>query len=472
MADSHVHSLLGSPAFAVHHRAAAGAALANQTAEIITQIRKIADRTALILLMLVAGTLLFRPSDLFPSLAALPIYECLVAACLVLSFHRIRDVARLSALRGNAMTALMLLLVPAVMMSHLAHLNTYDARLDGIAMTKASVFFLLIIAWIDTSFRLRAMLWSATCAVLAVAILALLQYHNLINLPALASIVQSAESNGGVKLVRLCGIGVFNDPNDFSLVLVFGAVVCAHGISEARNARVRWLLVAPLLLLAYALFLTHSRGGFLSAFVALLVFWQARFGWRNTIPLALTLLPLLALPMWGPRARVDLDDPLDTFQTRMELWNHSLDAFRSAPLFGVGAGKMTDLLGQVAHNSYVHAFVETGLLGGVAFCGANYLIVRGIWNASPRDAEIATLRPCVLAIVVSYAFGLLALSRCYTVPTQFVFGIGAAYVMMASASGGTLPRLNWRCAARVTGIGVLFLAATHVFVRTMLVAAP
>ena len=54
-----------------------------------------------------------------------------------------------------------------------------------------------------------------------------------------------------------------------------------------------------------------------------------------------------------------------------------------------------------------------GLLGGTAFLGTFYLVLRGLCAAAPEDPELARMRPYVLALIAAYAAGLLSLSRCY-----------------------------------------------------------
>ena len=55
----------------------------------------------------------------------------------------------------------------------------------------------------------------------------------------------------------------------------------------------------------------------------------------------------------------------------MQLWYAGLVEMKRFPLFGIGAGMYPDFVdGRVAHNSFVHAFVELGIFGGVIFLGA------------------------------------------------------------------------------------------------------
>lgn len=450
----------------------AGEALPEWAKDLIRRGTWAAERSRIVLLMLAAGALLLRPSDLVPALAGAPIYEVLIAACLLVSLPRLWAQVSGGALRRNAIAALVLAMVPAVMLSHLAHADTYDARLGGLAMAKACLFFLLLIALVDTPSRFRIILWTAAAAILGMTMLALLQHHGVLHLEALRSIEQrSFDSDEESSVMRLCGIGVFDDPNDFALILVVVIVICVYGLGERRAGSWRWLLLGPLAMFTEALVLTHSRGGAISAAAALLAYIPARFGWRNSLVLVWLLVPVLLLtPSWGRQTTVDVDNPEDTFQTRLDLWSQSIEAFRSAPILGIGQGKLLDLIGHVAHNSYLHAFAELGVVGGVAFLGAFFLIVRGVWMAWPTDGELARLRPYVLALTVGYGTGILALSRTYTVPTQLVLGLGTVFVMLASRCGRVvLPRMSWRCVGQVSTVSGCFLVATYVFVRVMLI---
>jgi O-antigen ligase len=369
----------------------------------------------------------------------------------------------------NSIVALTLLLVPAVVLSHVWNANLYEARIDGLAMLKACTLFLLIIVIVDTPRKLRAMLAAIVAAVFAVTVLSLLQLHGFIDLPALRSVIGRSPDPNNPTVVRLCGVGVFNDPNDFSLVLVTVGIVCVHGLGQRPTTLARMALVVPLVCFGYALWQTHSRGGLISAVAAMLAFLGARFGWRNALPLALVAVPVFLAAFWGRQTSLNLDDPEDTFQARLSLWSDSLAAFRSSPLLGIGQDRLAEVIGQVAHNSYLHAFAELGLFGGAAFIGVFYLVVRGTQRAAPTDPELRRLRPYIAAMTSGYAAGLISLSRCYTVPTQLMLAIATVFMALAARTGPiSWPRLDWRCVRRISGLSAMFLAATYVFVRLML----
>jgi O-antigen ligase len=423
------------------------------------------SRGGFVLLLLATAALLIRPGDLLPALDGWPVYELLVIGCLVLSLPRVLGQLSLRSLSGNAITICVLALVPAVILSHLTHLNTYDARLGGIALAKVCIYYLLVVALVDSQPRLRLMLLSVTVFVFVLTILALLQYHGALHLPALGAVQQNdfdPDTGKAVVLARLCSIGVFNDPNDLSLVLTTGIGLCAYWACEGRNAWMRVLRAAPVVVFAYALALTHSRGGFAAALVGVAVFLLARFGWRNALLLSCLLLPVLLLAFSGRQTNLDIYDADDTFQGRLRLWSEALDLFRSAPLFGIGQGKLTDAIGQVAHNSYLHAFTELGFVGGTLFLGAFFLILLNLVRAASEDHELARLRPYILGTTAAYAAGLLSLSRTYTVPAYLTVGIATAYLRLASPD---VQPLNVKTARLLTVTSIVFLAAVYLFVR-------
>ena len=89
------------------------------------------DRVRLYLLFTSIALLLVRPSDLVPALADTPLYETMVVVCLLVSLPGAMRLLTPGALVSNAPLMMCVLFVPALMISHLANANTYDARLGG-----------------------------------------------------------------------------------------------------------------------------------------------------------------------------------------------------------------------------------------------------------------------------------------------------------------------------------------------------
>lgn len=426
-----------------------------------------ADRAGFLLLVLSAIVLLLRPGDLVTGLSGMPLYEACMGLCILVSIPRL--LSRPWGLRAGALVSLTLLWVPTIAISHLARWNTWDARVGATEAGKVCMLLVLTVATVGTVKGLRVLLLTVAASVLGMTVLASLSYHGLVDIPALAAVVQrDLASEEGRSIRRLCGTGIFNDPNDYALILVLCLSVCAYGAGDRKLGAWRAVAWTAFGMFAYALVLTHSRGGLISAAAAAGSFLVARFGWRNALPVVVLGLGAAALSDTR-QTDLNLRDPDDTFQGRMALWDAALGAFRAHPLLGIGQGKLVEAIGQVAHNSFLQAFAELGLAGGTIFIGVFFLAIRGLVIARPADQDLARLRPCVLAIVVGYAAGMLALSRCYTAPVQLILGLAGSYLGMASAPGRALiPPLSMRWLGRLGGIGIVFLGATYVFVHAMI----
>ncbi len=429
-----------------------------------SRLSRICDGIAFVFLLLAAGTLLFRPADLLPSIRGAPIYELLMIACLVAGAPALLSNLSLRSFWRNGLLVLMLLMVPTIMLSHLWAGNTWEARIDGGEALKAATLAVLVVTLVNTPLRMRMLMTAVVASVVAVTVLAILHYHAFLRVPALASIEQRLPNSDSVVL-RLCGIGVFNDPNDFALLLVVAMCICAYGLTESTGRVVRVAFLAPLLLFAYAFLLTHSRGGLIALVGAALAFGVARTGWRNTLFVALLVGAPVAALASGRQFSVDLDDPNDTFQTRLELWYEAMGVFWHAPILGVGPGRLVERFGAVAHNSYLQAFTEMGFVGGTVFLGASAVAVRSVARARPIDPMASRMRPCMLAIAVGYGAGLLSLSRTYTVPTQLVLALAAAYLTFGRSM---VPPLDLRLVRTLVLASVGMIAATQIFLRLML----
>ena len=121
------------------------------------------------------------------------------------------------------------------------------------------------------------------------------------------------------------------------------------------------------------------------------------------------------------------------------LWALGLaEIFRSPylTLFGIGAKEYAEAVGQDAHNSFVHAYVELGLFGGTLFLGA---FLTAFWlllrvrrnNFSTLPGELKVAWPFVMAMIVGYAAGMYSLSRNYIVPTYMCLGLASSFLTMA-----------------------------------------
>jgi O-antigen ligase len=246
------------------------------------------------------------------------------------------------------------------------------------------------------------------------------------------------------------------------------------GLFDARFGLLRMAWLAPMGLLVATLALTKSRGGLLAGFTAAATLAYFRFGLWKTAAAACLLLPLLAA-MGGRQSDLGGGFSGGTGEARVELWSAGLIAVRRSPLFGIGYDRYAEEAGQVAHNSFVHCFVELGLYGGALFLGAFWFSGFSLWELG-RDIRtplgtlargaFCRLQPYVLAIIVGSAVSQMSLSRCYVVPTYLVFGVANAYCREARRQGLTVRvTLTPRRVGELALLSIAFLAGIYLFIR-------
>jgi O-Antigen ligase len=424
------------------------------------------------LFILLNAVLFVRPADLFPALDGAPVYEGVILACLAVSAPQWARQLTARRLYDRPAVAAVLGLMAAVALSHLSHGRPADAAEWGFRFFKIAAFFLLLVGVVNTPDRLRRLVGWIGLLIVGMTGLVLLQHGGVIDLPSLAPIEQGEvdpETGERFTLPRLCGAGIFNDPNDLSVILVVGLVISLYRLRDSGPSRVFW--AGSLGMLGYALTLTHSRGGFLALVAAVLSLVAGRLGARRAVLLGGPLVVGLGLVMAGRQTSFDLSNSDDTAQHRIRLWREGMVLLEQAPAFGIGAGRFEDEAGLVAHNSFVHAFAELGLLGGSLFLGAFVVPIvvlfrlggagRGTLGPTLRD-----LRPFVLACVAGTAGGMLSLSRVYTLTPYLVLGLATVFLgLTGPAAAARVPKLTPRLLAAVLGLSAVFLAALHLFVR-------
>jgi hypothetical protein len=426
-----------------------------------------------VLFLLVNAALFIRPGELFPDWADLPIYQTLIVCCALGAVPALGDQLRPSALRVQPITVCVLGMLVAIELSLLCQFKTWEAKMFGYDFVKVVLYYLLLVGLLTTPQRYRLFLLCLLGSIAVLTGLALLQYFEVIDLPALTVLQERAidpETGDLVAVPRLRSTGMFNDPNDLCLILVVGIGIAGCRCEESQSwlSRFPWLVLAGVFV--FALALTQSRGGLLGLLAGLMVFAWQRFGANKAIGAGMVLLPIMLVLFGGRQTNFDTDN--GTGQDRIQLWSEALNLFRQAPVFGIGVGNYFEEVGLVVHNSFVHCYAELGFFGGTIFLGAYCIALGSLYRLRKSgegvlDPSMARLQPYLMSIVTAQFVGMLSLSRCYVVSTYIALGLVAAYLNIVTArQGPVLPAFDRRLCARLGFASVVFLAATYAFVRT------
>lgn len=430
------------------------------------------SQIAFVLFLITNAVIFLRPTDWVPGVEQFPLYQILMILTLLAwlpTFH-------LTAAMKSPLGICVCLLLPAVVLSHLSHLNIFLARTNGPEFTKRLIYFLLIAGLINSPIRLRTFLRWITPCIVGLTVLGLLQYHGVIDYPALRAFQEWDKSdridpNTGAPMVllRLCSVGIFNDPNDLCLILCFGFMLSLYWLHDGRQRgwKIRWLAFAAMFL--WAIYCTHSRGGFLALIAAVVVFLACRFGIKKTLPACVLLIPLLLLLYSGRQTEISTSQ--ETAQDRIHLWSDGLQMFKSAPAFGIGMNQFAERVNLVAHNSYLQCFTELGFFGGTLFLGAFVYAAWALYRLARlgpfmADDRLTRFRPYLLGSFAAYVIGYMSLSRAYIEPTYLMLGLVAVYLALAERQRpGAMPPMTWRLAGWGLCMGVAFVLGMYLFVR-------
>lgn len=424
---------------------------------------------AFVLFLLVNLVLFIRPAELVPELATVPIYYIVIVAALIAALPALIELLGPSSLTAQPPVVCVLLLLPAIVISFPLDLIAWGVQTAGVDYLKVVLYFLLLLAVVNSERRLKHFLCFLALAVTLSASLSLLHERGVIHLPALESLEQKQVNADGIVISypRLRSTGIFNDPNDFAMILVFGIVSAVYFLGERSwgITRVLWLLLIAIC--GCAFWLTKSRGGMLALFAALTVLAHARWGWKRALAVAVVVLPVVYV---GFASRGDAMGS-GTGQQRVQLWSEGLLLMRSHPLFGIGHGNFVEEMRHVAHNSFVHSYTELGLIGGTLFFGANAAAAWAMYRirsdpAVAESAEQMRLLSAVTAILFGSIVAQFSLSRAYTNTPYLAIGLATAFAAVVPLSRPQLlPRLNARFVAQIGAASAVFLVAIHVYIR-------
>jgi putative inorganic carbon (HCO3(-)) transporter len=432
---------------------------------------------AYFLFLLVNAALFLRPGELIPQLEETHVYEILIVPCLLVSVWRVANQLTPRALFARPITACVVGLMGAVIVSALLNPATGDEFSDCFSFWKLLIYYLLLVAVVDTPGKLRGFVYYIGGLILVLTVLSLLRYYNVIDIPVLDAYAERQFENDdeetgqvGEVLLRLRGAGLFRNPNDFSRVLMVGFLIALYGLGDRALPVPRLVWATLLAASGFALTLTFSRGGVLGLVAALVAVVWVRLGSLKTIGLALVVLPLF-LVLSGRLTQISTSK--GTGHTRIEYWSDYFVEWRQAPLFGLGMNNYANL-GTAAHNSFLQTYVDLGFVGGTFFLGAFYLGVllpfrTGRQSTWVPEDELRRFRPYLIGIVVGYMIGMTSASINYMVTTYTVVGLAAVYTRLAGVYlPATLTNLNGRLVRHGLLVSVLSVVALYLFVRISL----
>lgn len=423
------------------------------------------------LLLMIVGTLFLRPAELFPVLEDWPIYQFLIAACLVVAARPALRQVSLGHARLRPVTGCLLLLLIAVGLSHTSHGFFWGARMSMLMAVKLVIFYLLVTALVDSPARLLIFTRWLVFVITLMASLALLDHYEILSIDAMEAVQDHyrTEQAPGGQVDRIRGTGIFQDPNDLGLVIVTGVVFTGFFFMTPHIGWPRYFWLIPMGVLLVALGHTHSRGALLSLLTVIAAGLVYRRSWLVMALGSIVLVPLIMFTFSGRMTELHSVHE-GTGQSRLQIWSDSLAVWRTYPIFGLGEGLLVERTGVVSHNSFLQCFSELGLVGGVAFVGAFVAAALGLWSREPtaaaEDASLWRFRAYTFAAILGYAAGIALISRQFVTPTYLMLGLATTVHTLTKSSAGEL-RINNRFMILTLSTSAAALAFFHLCVRLL-----
>ena len=263
--------------------------------------------------------------------------------------------------------------------------------------------------------------------------------------------------------------GIYGNPNDLARILVVGILLSIYFLGDRRFGTLRLLWLFPILFFGHGLQLTSSRGGLLSLLAGILGLLYIRLGVKKSLIAGALILPLFIVAFAGRQTKMSTSD--GTGQERIKIWNEGFMALQSSPLFGIGTNEYAHEVRIVAHNSFVHCYVELGIIGGMFFFAIWYLPARALRPNGPAeppglDPDLTRLRPLMFALLIATVVGMLSSSRTYALPTFLIVGLCTAYVrILSDRAWHLLPPFDARLLGRIWFLSTLTLVGLYAYVR-------
>lgn len=235
-----------------------------------------------------------------------------------------------------------------------------------------------------------------------------------------------ADDASGASLWRVRSWGFMSDPNDLAQAIVMALTMLFGAMADRRAVRNLLRIWLPAAILMYALWLTRSRGGMLAFGVILAYTMLQRTGpVRAGIAVAVFAMAAIATGATGGRGYSASEASAGG---RIDAWSEGLTMLGNHPVFGVGYGNFNDHHAYTAHNSFVLAFAELGMVGYLFWMALLVLAFRELASArriSASDSEEGRWARVLQLSLIAFLMCALFLSRSF-VPTLYLL-LGLCY---------------------------------------------
>lgn len=251
--------------------------------------------------------------------------------------------------------------------------NGSDATGQLVLYLKRSAIFFLLLFTVDDAKKLRKVVTLAVLMTTIVAVQSILQSK--------FGIMVSGQKF--LQGTRVAWVGAWDGPNITCMLYVIGIALVLGFIMPGYSLGRKVASAVFIMIMTYSVYLTNSRGGFLSLLVVVFLFMWERFVKNKqfivkVLSCAFIILVLVAGLKLGPSRMSELDSSESSAQERSWLWENAYDKFRENPVYGVGKGQYKVGIYGSAHNNFAQNMAEMGFVGLYIYIALMYLSAKGV----------------------------------------------------------------------------------------------
>jgi O-antigen ligase len=340
-----------------------------------------------------------RPEDWIPGLSNAPLAKIAGIVTLLALTFSLRHIRNRF---PREVTYLFLLIGQLFLASLLSPVWRGGALLMTVDFAKILLVVVVMTAAINTTRRLRLLIFVQAASVALIAAVTVLKTPVL-----------------GGRLDGMLG-GHYSNPNDLALAMVISLPLCLGQLFLTRKKLWKAAWVLAMLAMVYVVFRTGSRGGFIALTVTVVVcLWH--FAIRGQRRYLLVLVPLAGVIFWlssGDMLSKRLNQTFESKDTeaygssqqRQQLVWRSIEITEEHPLFGVGPGNFEQLSGvwHETHNTFTQMSSEGGLptlILYVLILWHGFANVRRTKRLASRHTESRLLAGVLHASLIGYVVG-------------------------------------------------------------------
>ncbi|MDB6025367.1 MAG: hypothetical protein JWM68_1590 [Verrucomicrobiales bacterium] len=216
-------------------------------------------------------------------------------------------------------------------------------------------------------------------------------------------------THGIMKNRLVLNTSLFNNPNALGHTVVPCLMMLYYVWYWKRPIFSKIATIPLVAMVLYCIYLTVSKGSFLSAFASLVVTYS--FGRPKAVQIAILVLAitvgygaLYALPRMDDLKKAQSDPGI---QGRLAAWQFGMEMLQTRAT-GVGLGQFipaftkTHTYEKASHGSYVQVGTETGAIGLFFYLGILYCNARTLITAKTKSIEEERIRRILFAFLCGY----------------------------------------------------------------------